>query len=90
MVDTVTSGTDAGRRIEFTLQLQQAGEIVTGSSPSLVLIGRRTGNVIHLDFTRMGSSGYFEWTVQVDGSLSGRYEDVGAKNGGTSSGVKRQ
>ena len=90
MVDTVTSGADSGRRIEFTLQLQQAGEIVTGSTPGLALTGRRTGNVIHLDFTRTGSTGYFEWTVQLDGSLSGRYEDVGAKNGGTSSGVKRQ
>lgn len=88
MVDTVTSGTDSGRRIEFTLQLQQAGEIVTGSTPGLALTGRRTGNVIHLDFTRTGSTGYFEWTVQLDGSLSGRYEDVG--NGGTSSGVKRR
>lgn len=51
--------------------------------------GTRSGNRIFVQFTRDGGSGYFDWTLKADGSIAGTYEDYGARNGGTSIGVRQ-
>lgn len=84
LVDTVTFGPDTGKSFEFTLVLVQSGSAITGSAGGLQVSGERSGNTISVEFQRSGGTGYFVWSLLPDGTLSGRYEDYGARNGGFS------
>ncbi len=87
MVDTVTFGPSLGKTFNFTLDFVERGTTISGSGSGLTFSGTRTGNKIHVEFTRSGGSGFFDWTLGTDGRLTGTYQDKSANgevNGGTS------
>ncbi len=87
MVDTVTFGPSLGQTFNFTLDFLERGTTISGSGSGLTFSGTRTGNKIHVEFTRSGGSGFFDWTLGTDGRLTGTYQDKSANgdvNGGTS------
>ncbi|MGI8926880.1 MAG: hypothetical protein ACR2HN_09585 [Tepidiformaceae bacterium] len=82
IVDTVTTGRDAGQTFTFTVDMQESLNLIVGSGGGFILLGERRGASAIVSYTRIGGSGVFRWLVQSDGTLSGTFEDLGAGNSG--------
>ena len=84
IVDTVTTGDDSGATYMFTVNIVEDGSTITGSGSQLQFVGTRSGNTLHVEYTRAGGTGSFSWTVDQDGTLNGSFADYAASNSGTS------
>jgi len=66
IADTITEGAGAGMVASFDVDLQQAGNAVTGGNSEIRLTGQIEGNTVRAQFVQpaLGYSGTFVWNLQ--------------------------